>query len=126
VEPESAVVDEGGLAGACWGLPYPPEWYGEVDPWQVSIGGTGLVRCTPAVSVSSTASETTWSMSPPSEFQREPGNYRPVRSVTLFELLFHPPFLLFVDPLRKLRLIVCLLGKAVYVSRIAFAPYLSP
>jgi hypothetical protein len=78
------------------------------------------------MSVSSVASETKWSMSPPSEFQREPGNYRPVRSVTLFELLFHPPFLLFVDPLRKLRLMVCLLGKAVYVSRIAFTPYLSP
>jgi hypothetical protein len=43
VEPESAVVDEGGLAGA---------W-----PRFANIGGTRLVRCTPAMSVSSVTSE---------------------------------------------------------------------
>jgi hypothetical protein len=38
VEPESAVVDEGGLAGAGWGLPYQAEWYGKVNPWLDRIG----------------------------------------------------------------------------------------
>ena len=38
VEPESAMVDEGGSTG-------------------VNIGGTGLVRCTPAMSVNSVTSE---------------------------------------------------------------------
>ena len=59
VEPESAVVDERlvdwGLAGVCRTK---LSWYGKVDPWQGwHIGGTGLVRCTPAMSISSMTSE---------------------------------------------------------------------
>jgi hypothetical protein len=53
-EPESAVVDEGGLAGAWQEFAVHAKWYGKVDAWPgwTSVG-TGLVRCTPAMSVSS-------------------------------------------------------------------------
>ena len=58
VEPESAVIDEGGLARAWQEFAVPTKWYGKVDPWQgMNVGGTGLVRCTPAMSVSSVAPE---------------------------------------------------------------------
>jgi hypothetical protein len=58
VEPESAVVDEGRLVGAWQEFVVHAKWYGKVNPWLgVNVSGTGLVRCTPAMSVSSMAPE---------------------------------------------------------------------
>ena len=56
VEPASAVVEKGGAWQGF--LPYQTKWYAEVESLAgVNIGGTGLVRCTPALSVSSVTSE---------------------------------------------------------------------
>ena len=49
------MVGEGGISR---GLPYPAKRYGKSRPLAgVNIGGTGLVWCTPAMSISSVASE---------------------------------------------------------------------
>ena len=54
-----------GWPGLGWGLSYPAKWYGKVDPLAgVSNGGTRLVRCTPAMSVSSVTQE----------FKKDPSN----------------------------------------------------